>query len=82
MTFSFLARGVEFVERGLGCDFLGVESWESASERVVKEVEDVLVVEEMEPPRGGTGGRAPDSTSLRSLAASRLMMRKRPSMAS
>ena len=33
-------------------------------------------------PRGGAAGRCPDSTSARSFAASFLMIRKRPSIAS
>ncbi len=50
--------------------FLGVDSASVAKE----------VVEE--PPRGGAGGRDPDSTSATSSAALRLMIRKRPSTAS
>lgn len=61
------------MERGLVAfaAFLGVDSASVAKE-----------VAEEEPPRGGAGGRDPDSTSVTSSAALRLMMRKRPSTAS
>lgn len=41
-----------------------------------------VVVVAVDEPRGGASGRAPESISSRSLRASFLMMRKRPSMES
>ena len=71
-----LARGALFIERGFRV-FFGVLAVFSPSSDVANE--DLAVLEE---PRAGAGGRAPEATSAASLAASRLIMRKRPSIAS
>ena len=52
----------------------------SASEPDAKKEEFLEVA--VDAPRAGAGGRSPEDTSARSLAASFLIMRKRPSMAS
>ena len=74
---DFFARGVVVVERGLR-GFLGVEILSLSSVEVVAKEEDLDIA----LPRGGAAGRCPDSTSARSFAASFLMIRKRPSIAS
>lgn len=79
MADDFLARGVVLVERGLR-GFFGVEILSLSSPEVVAKEEDLAELDAV--PRGGATGRSPDSISARSLAASFLMMRKRPSIAS
>ena len=59
--------------------FLGVDGWDELD---ALEAKLVLAVPAVGPPRGGAGARAPESISALSTAASRLIIRKRPSIES